>query len=188
MKNKNTKQNQAVIRKMIALIGDDPDREGLLETPSRVIKSWEDLYSGYNQDPKDVLKVFEEYGKYDGMVLLKGFEMYSTCEHHMIPFTGTANVAYIPNDKVVGISKLARLVEIFARRLQIQEKLTADIANALMDHLEPKGVAVTIEAKHMCMCARGINKQHGVMETTTLLGCFKDVQSTRQEYLSRIVK
>jgi len=160
-------------------IGDDPEREGLVGTPDRVVRSWDKLYGGYKQNPKDVLcTVFEETENYDQMVLLRDIEMYSTCEHHLLPFFGKAHVGYVPGTRVVGISKLARLVECFARRLQIQEKMTQQIADALNDNLSPRGVGVIVEAQHFCMTSRGVEKQNSVMVTSALRGCFteKDVK------------
>lgn len=169
---------------MIKHIGDDPQREGLLETPSRVVKSWAKLYGGYTQHPKDILKTFTE-GSCDEMVSLTNIEFYSTCEHHMLPFFGTMHVAYIPNGKVVGVSKLARLVEVFARRLQIQERLTADIADALMKYLKPRGVMVMCQAQHFCMVARGVEKQNSIMSTSAIRGVFK-LPSVKSEFLETI--
>jgi len=173
------------VRRILEFIGDDPKREGLLETPDRVVKSWGRLYGGYHKKVEDVLKVFKDDSS-DEMVILKNIEFYSTCEHHMQPFFGVAHIAYIPNGKVIGISKLARILEIFARRLQIQERLTSQISEALMEHLEPLGAACMIEAKHFCMVARGVEKQSSVMVTSSLLGDFKTDPATRQEFLSLI--
>lgn len=172
------------IRKMIKHIGDNPEREGLLDTPKRVIKSWEHLYSGYGKDVKDIMTVFKE-DACDEMVILKDIEFYSMCEHHLLPFFGKISIGYIPNGKVLGISKLARLVEIFSRRLQIQEKLVSQIADTLMEYLDPKGVMVVCEAKHLCMVARGVEKQNSVMITNAIRGNFieKDV---RDEFLKMI--
>lgn len=163
-------------------------REGIAKTPSRVVKSWLELYGGYDQDPATILgTTFAQEGyAYDEMVLLKNIEMYSTCEHHLLPFVGRAHIAYIPSKRVVGLSKLARLVDCFARRLQIQEKLTNQIAQAIQDVLEPVGVAVVIEAKHHCMCARGVGKQNSSMMTSALRGVFKDKPEARQEFLDLI--
>ena len=174
----------AVVR-IIEAIGDDPNREGLKNTPRRVIKSWGELFSGYGQDPKKILSVTFEEGmeKVDEIVICKNIEFYSTCEHHMLPIVGTAHVGYIPNKKVVGLSKLARLVECFARRLQIQEQLTSQIANSLMESLEPEGVGVIINAKHFCMCARGVNKQSSSMTTSSMLGALRDKPEARAEFL-----
>lgn len=173
------------IKEMIKYIGDNPDREGLIETPSRVVKSWEHLFSGYDKDPADLMKVFKE-DSCDEMVILKDIEFYSMCEHHIIPFFGKISIGYIPNGKVLGISKLARLVEMYARRLQIQEKLVAQIADTLMEHLEPKGVMVVCEAKHLCMVARGVEKQNSVMVTNAVRGNFKTDRSVRDEFLKMI--
>jgi GTP cyclohydrolase I len=160
----------------------DGIRDGLLDTPARVVKSYKELFGGYGCDVAKILKTFDGE-KYSGIVLLQDVEMYSTCEHHLMPFVGKAHVAYIPKgDRVVGLSKLARLVEAFSRRLQIQERLTDEIADALMTHLKPLGAAVRIEAKHFCMCARGVNKQHSVMKTTSLRGCFKTEPTTAAEF------
>lgn len=175
------------IRRILQHIGDDPSREGLRETPLRVMKSHQHLFSGYGKDPADVMKVFEDGGEdYDQMVLLKDIEFFSTCEHHMQPFFGRAHIAYIPDKKVLGISKLARLLEVFSRRLQIQERLTTQVADALMEHLEPKGAAVVIEAKHFCMVARGVEKQNSVMTTSALRGAFMTDATARSEFMSMV--
>ncbi len=173
------------IQEIITAIGDDPTREGVIDTPSRVVKSWNDLFAGYKQSPAEILARDFDGSGYDEMVVLRDIELYSTCEHHMLPFYGRAHVAYIPGDRVVGLSKLARLVDCFARRMQIQEKLTREIAQAIEDHLKPKGVGVVIEAKHMCMIARGVGKQNSVMTTSALLGQFKD-GTVRSEFLTLI--
>ena len=175
---------QNIVRQL-QYIGEDPDREGLKDTPRRVIKSWEDLFSGYNQTAEDFLTVFESNG-YDQIVLLKDIELYSFCEHHMLPFYGKAHVAYIPDGKVIGISKLARLLDMFARRLQIQERIGQQVTDALMNTLKPKGAACIIEARHTCMCMRGVNKQHSIMSTSSLRGVFYDHKETREELLSLI--
>ncbi|VVB51663.1 GTP cyclohydrolase 1 [uncultured archaeon] len=177
------------VRLILRDIGEDPNRPGLLDTPSRVVKSWKELFAGYGQNPSDILRrqFIQEGYKTDEMVVLKDIELYSFCEHHMLPFTGRAHVAYIPNaNRVVGLSKLARLVDCFARRLQIQEKLTNQIADALVENLQPQGAAVVIEAKHHCMCARGIGKQHSSMTTSALRGVFKEKNEVRQEFLRLI--
>lgn len=181
-------QNEAELRvaRILQAIGEDLNREGLLNTPTRVVKSWSELYKGYELDPKEILKTTFEGEGYDQIVLLKNIEMYSTCEHHMLPFFGRAHVAYIPSRKVVGLSKLARLVECFSRRLQIQERLTSQIVNALQDELEPIGAACVIEAKHFCMVARGVNKQHSTMTTSAMTGVFKDEIAARSEFMSLI--
>jgi len=178
----------ALVRSLIGAIGEDINREGLTDTPLRVVKSWNTLYGGYNMDPAQILSTRFENESYSQMVVLKDIEMYSTCEHHMLPFIGKAHIAYIPNGKVVGLSKLARLVECFARRLQIQERLTDQIAETLSEHLSAKGVGVCIEAKHMCMLARGVSKQNSVMVTTSLSGVFKSDNIVRQEFFSSIGK
>lgn len=173
------------VRRLLEYIGENPNREGLLETPDRVIRSYDKLFGGYKQDPKDVLKVFTE-GACDEMVLLKNIEFHSTCEHHMIPFTGRAHIAYCPDKKVIGISKLARLLEIYTRRLQIQERIGMQVTQALDELLEPKGSACIIEAQHLCMTARGVEKQNSVMVTSSLTGVFLEEYSTRNELLTLI--
>ncbi len=182
----NSVDQQMLIKLLIELIGDNPNREGVLDTPKRVIKSFKELYSGYKIDPKSVLQTTFEKNGYDEMVICKDIELYSTCEHHMIPFYGKAHVAYMPGKKVVGLSKLARLVDVFSRRLQIQENLTEQIANTINEVLNPKGVMVVIEAKHMCMCARGVGKQNSMMVTSSLRGAFKRAE-VRAEFL-RLIK
>lgn len=168
----NSLEQQELIRSIIKLIGDDPDREGVLDTPKRVLKSYKEIFGGYFMDPKKILSTTFEHSNYNQVVMCRNIEMFSTCEHHMIPFFGTVDIGYIPGDRVVGLSKLARLVEVFSRRLQIQEKLTEQIANAMEEALKPKGVMVVIRAKHMCMCARGIQKQHSDMVTSAIRGAF----------------
>lgn len=177
------------VRTILEYIGEDPVREGLEETPERFLKAWTQHWGwGYNQDVKKLLKVFEDGAEsYDEMVLVKDIKLYSHCEHHIAPIIGVAHVAYIPNGKIVGLSKIARLVEVFARRLQVQERLTAEIATTLMKELEPLGVAVVIEAEHLCMSSRGIEKQGSKTVTSKLLGCFKDEESTRAEFM-RLIK
>jgi GTP cyclohydrolase I len=176
---------EALIKKQLEWIGEDPEREGLKDTPARVLKSWKELYSGYGQDPKDILTVFEK-GTYNQIVLLQDVEMYSSCEHHMITFYGKAHVAYLPDKHVIGISKLARLVDIYARRLQIQERISEQVTEALMTHLKPKGAACFIEARHFCMCARGCNKQNSIMKTFSLKGVFLEDPSIKMELLSML--
>jgi len=161
------------VRATISYLGDDPEREGLLETPERVLKSYDHLFSGYKLDPKEVFKVFDSEG-YDELVLLKNCEFYSTCEHHLLPFFGRFHLAYIPNEKVIGVSKLARLFEIFSRRLQIQERIGKQAVNALMENLKCIGAACIIEAQHFCMTSRGVEKQGSIMTTSALTGVFKD--------------
>jgi len=176
---------EAAVRTLIQWAGDDPAREGLLETPARVAKSYRELFAGYESDPRAYLeKTFEEVGGYDQMVVLKDIRFVSFCEHHMLPVVGVAHVAYLPTDRVVGISKLARVVRGFARRLQIQEKMTAEIAGAIQEVLRPHGVGVVIEAEHSCMTLRGVNAPGTKLTTSTLLGLFKDDPRTREEFLS----
>ena len=173
------------IKDIISHIGANAYREGLLETPARVVKSWKELYSGYNQNPTSVFKTFENEG-FNNMVICKDIEFYSMCEHHMLPFFGKAHVAYIPNDKIIGLSKLARLTDIFARRLQNQERLTDQIAKTLMTNLKPKGVGVILEGKHFCMMSRGVQKQNSAMITSSLYGIFMDKKSVKEEFLTLI--
>lgn len=170
---------------IIKAIGDDPTREGLKDTPRRVIESYSELFSGYGKDPKDVLTVFDGE-KYDEMIIAKDIEFYSFCEHHMLPFFGKIHIGYIPNGKIIGLSKMPRTVEIFARRLQNQERLTDQIAEALNDLLSPKGVGVVIEAKHLCMMSRGVEKQNSEVITSSLSGLFKKNDKTRGEFLRLI--
>ena len=179
---------KAAIVEILKYLGEDSNREGLKDTPSRVIKSWDRLFGGYLQDPEDVLTTFEEDDviPHDQIILLKDIEFYSTCEHHMLPFVGKAHVAYIPSDKVVGISKLARIVEIYSRRLQIQERVGNQVSHALMEHLNAKGAACIIESKHFCMTCRGVEKQNSVMVTSSLRGVFLNRNETRQELLKLI--
>ena len=172
-----------LVREMISRIGEDPAREGLLETPSRVMKSLEFLTHGYSQTPADVLNGALFTVDYDEMVIVKDIEMFSLCEHHMLPFFGKVHIAYIPNGKVIGLSKLPRLVEVFARRLQVQERLTTQLAEALQEIIQPQGVGVVIEARHLCMMMRGVEKQHSAAVTSAMLGAFRQ-QETRNEFLS----
>lgn len=175
-----------LIAELIKSLGEDLGREGLKDTPRRVDEAWKHLFSGYSKNPADVLTVFENEG-YDEMILVKNVEFYSHCEHHLLPFFGKAHIAYIPKDKIIGLSKLPRLVEIFSRRLQNQERLTTQIANALQELLDPKGVAVVLEAKHFCMMARGVEKQLSEVSSSALKGLFKKNPSTREEFL-RLIK
>ena len=171
------------MRTIIRWTGEDPDRDGLRETPARVTRS--EFFAGYAQDPVEILKkTFEEIEGYDEMIVLRGIRFESHCEHHMAPVIGQAWVAYIPNGRVVGISKLARVVDVYARRLQIQEKMTAQIANTVNDVLEPQGVGVIIKAAHHCMTTRGVHKPDSDLVTSRMLGCFRDNPATRQEFLS----
>lgn len=178
---------EAAVATLIRWAGDDPGREGLGDTPARVVRSYEEFYAGYHKDPEEILRTtFEETEGYDEMVVLKDITFESHCEHHMVPIIGKAFVAYLPDKRVVGISKLARVVEAYAKRLQIQEKMTAQIANAINDVLKPKGVAVVVEAEHQCMTTRGVEKPGVSMVTSTMLGAFRDDPSTRKEFLSFI--
>lgn len=179
------KEAEEAVRILIRWAGDDPNREGLLETPRRVAKSYREFFAGYEADPKALLsRTFQEVGGYDEMVVLRDIEFESHCEHHMVPFTGKAHIAYLPKAKVVGISKLARLVDAYARRLQIQEKMTTQIATTLNEILQPKGVAVVVEAVHQCMTSRGVHKHGSVMQTSHMLGRFREDARTRQEFFS----
>mgnify|MGYP006111281301 FL=1 len=178
---------EKAVRTLISFVGENPDREGLLDTPKRVVKAYRDWYAGYDQDPREFLsKTFSETGGYDEIVMLKDIRVESHCEHHMAPFIGSAHVAYLPNKRVVGISKLARVTRIFSKRMQVQEKLTAEIANCLQEVLKPRGVAVVIEAQHECMTTRGINEPGISMVTSQLLGKFRTDPSTRKEFYSMI--
>ena len=161
-------------------------REGLKNTQKRVVKSWKEIYSGYNQNPKEVLNATFNGEGYDGIVLLRDIEFYSTCEHHMLSFAGKAHVAYIPTDKIVGLSKLARLVEVYARRLQNQERITTQVADSLVEYLKPLGAAVIIEARHGCMGCRGVKKSHAVMSTSAMRGVFFDKPEARAELMDLI--
>ena len=178
---------EAAVRTLIRWAGDDPGREGLIGTPERVARAYEEFFAGYDQDPVEVLaRTFEETDGYDEIVLLRDIRLESHCEHHMVPIIGKVHVAYLPDRRVVGISKLARVVDIYARRLQIQEKLTAQIANAIEEVLQPKGVAVVIEAAHQCMTTRGIRKPGVTMVTSRMLGGFRDDPATRREVMALI--
>jgi GTP cyclohydrolase I len=177
-------QAEAAVRTLIAWAGDDPDREGLTETPGRVARSYRELFAGYGADPRAYLeRTFEEVGGYDELVVLRDIRVVSFCEHHMLPVLGRAHVGYLPTNRVVGISKLARVVQGFARRLQIQEKLTAEIAGAIAEVLKPKGVGVMIEAEHSCMTLRGVNTPGASLTTSRLTGVIRDDARTRQEFL-----
>ncbi|HZP62359.1 MAG TPA: GTP cyclohydrolase I FolE [Terriglobales bacterium] len=175
-----------LVKEMIVRLGEDPTREGLLNTPNRVHRAFEHLMKGYKEDPEALLKNALFTVTYDEMVIVKDVEMFSLCEHHMLPFFGKVHVAYIPNGKVIGLSKIPRLIEIFSRRLQIQERLTTQIAETIQNVIEPQGVGVVIEARHLCMMMRGVEKQHSAAVTSSMLGCFRDEQETRQEFLSLI--
>jgi len=182
-----TKQLEKHILAILKLIGENPKREGLLDTPKRVAKAYEKLFSGYEKKPKDMVTVCENEG-YDEMVIVKDIEFYSTCEHHVLPFFGKVHIGYIPDKKIIGLSKMPRLVEMFSRRLQNQERLTSQIAEGLMDILHPKGVGVVVEAKHFCMMARGVEKQNSMILTSAVRGLFKKNLNTRTEFLRLIGK
>lgn len=175
-----------LIRQIIAHIGDNPERDGLKDTPNRVVKSWDQLFSGYKQNVESILTTFDSE-QYDEMVALTDIEFYSTCEHHMLPFFGKAHIGYVPDARIVGISKLARITDIFSHRLQNQERLTQQIGKALEEHLNPKGVIVVLEGQHFCMMARGVGKQTSVMKTSYISGVFKDnTELARDEFFSLI--
>jgi GTP cyclohydrolase I len=174
-------------RTIIRWAGDDPERDGLIETPARATRAFEEYFAGYSQDPALILqKTFEETEGYDEMIVLRGIRFESHCEHHLAPIVGQAWVAYVPSGRVVGISKLARVVEVYARRLQIQEKMTAQIANTISDVLKPQGVGVVIKATHHCMTTRGVHKSDTDLVTSRMLGCFRDNSLTRQEFLTMV--
>lgn len=178
---------EAAVRTLIAWAGDDPTREGLIETPKRVVKSYEEFYEGYDKDPKEILsKVFEEIEGYDEIVLVKDIPLQSHCEHHMVPIIGKAHVGYLPDQRVVGLSKLARVVDMFGKRLQTQETMTAQIADTINDVLKPKGVAVVIDAEHQCMSSRGVNKHGSSTITSRMIGVFRENQKSRMEFLNLI--
>ena len=177
---------EELVREMLVRLGEDPEREGLLRTPERVHKAFEFLTRGYNEDPEAMLKKALFTVTYDEMVIVKDVEVFSLCEHHVLPFFGKVHVAYIPNGKVIGLSKIPRLIEIFSRRLQIQERLTTQIAETIQKVIQPQGVGVVIEARHLCMMMRGVEKQHSQAVTSSMLGCFREEQETRTEFLSLI--
>ena len=178
---------EAAVRTLLRWTGDDPDREGLLGTPERVVRAYEEWFAGYNEDPVSILeRTFEETEGYDEMVVLRDIRFESFCEHHVAPIIGVAHCAYLPNKRVVGISKIARVIELYAKRLQIQEKLTSQVANAIQDVLRPRGVAVVVDATHQCMTTRGIRKSGVSMVTSRMLGAFRNNESTRREFLSMI--
>ena len=178
---------EEAVRTLICWTGDDPDREGLIETPKRVVKAYEEFFEGYNMDPEEVLqKTFEEVQGYDDAVIVRNIRVESHCEHHIVPIIGVAHVGYIPNNRVVGISKLARVIEIFGKRLQTQETMTAQIADTIQKVLEPKGVAVVVDASHQCMTTRGIHKTESSTITSRMLGAFRDNPETRSEFMNLI--
>jgi GTP cyclohydrolase IA len=177
---------EELVREMIVRLGEDPDREGLSRTPARVAKAMHFLVKGYKDDPEALLRKALFTVNYDEMVIVKDVEMFSLCEHHMLPFFGKVHVAYIPKGKVIGLSKIPRLIEAFSRRLQIQERLTTQIAEAIQNTIDPQGVGVVIEARHLCMMMRGVEKQHSAAVTSSMLGCFREREETRTEFLSLI--
>ena len=181
------KEAEDAVRTLISWAGDDPTREGLIETPKRVVKSYEEFYDGYGQDPAEILsKVFEEIEGYDEIVLVKDILLESHCEHHMVPIVGVAHIGYIPKNRVVGISKLARLVDLFGKRLQTQETMTAQIADTIDKVLQPKGVAVVIDANHQCMSTRGVHKTESSTITSRMLGTFRSDNKAREEFINLI--
>lgn len=177
-----------LVRRMIVQLGEDPNREGLRRTPERFEKALKYLTSGYRQDPEKILNNAMFSVGYDEMVVVRDIEVYSLCEHHLLPFFGKCHVAYLPNQKVVGLSKIARLVNMYARRLQIQERLTNQIATTIQEHLKPQGVGVIIEARHLCMVMRGVEKQNSLAVTSAMLGAFRENKQTRDEFLSLVHK
>ena len=177
---------QELLEELLVRLGEDPERDGLVRTPERMERALQYLTRGYQQDAEKILKDALFDVSYDEMVIVKDIEMFSLCEHHMLPFFGKVHVAYIPNGKVIGLSKIPRLVDIFARRLQVQERLTTQIAETIQRAIEPQGVGVVIEARHLCMMMRGVEKQHSAAVTSSMLGVFRDCQETREEFLSLI--
>jgi GTP cyclohydrolase I len=177
---------EELVREILVRLGEDPEREGLLRTPERIHKAYQFLTKGYQEDPEKLLRGALFTVSYDEMVIVKDVEMFSLCEHHMLPFFGKVHVAYIPNGKVIGLSKIPRLIEMFSRRLQIQERLTTQIAETIQKVIEPQGVGVVIEARHLCMMMRGVEKQHSAAVTSSMLGVFRDEEETRTEFLSLI--
>ena len=183
MKDEKRKKLEDNTRNLLELLGEDPKREGLINTPKRVAKAWDFLTKGYNENLDDLINnaIFE--GESKDMVIVKNIEFYSLCEHHMIPFYGKAHIGYIPNGKIIGLSKLARITDLFAQRLQVQERLTNQIAKCLQDVLNPRGVAVVLEGKHFCMLSRGVQKQNSIATSSSMLGIFREKESTRNEFL-----
>ncbi len=177
---------QELLREVLLRLGEDPDREGLRRTPERTARALEYLTKGYREDPEELLRGALFSVDYDQMVIVKDIEMFSLCEHHLLPFFGKVHIAYVPKGKVIGLSKLPRLVDIFARRLQVQERLTTQIAETIQKAIEPQGVGVVIEARHLCMMMRGVEKQHSAAVTSSMLGCFREELEARQEFLSLI--
>ncbi len=177
---------EELMRELLVRLGEDPQRDGLLDTPERMVKAMQYLTKGYQEDPERILREALFDVDYDEMVIVKDIEMFSLCEHHLLPFFGKVHVAYIPNKKVIGLSKIPRLIDVFARRLQVQERLTVQIAETIQNAIEPQGVGVVIEARHLCMMMRGVEKQHSEAVTSSMLGCFREEQETRTEFLSLI--
>lgn len=186
MKDEKRKKLEANTRNLLELLGEDPNREGLMNTPKRVAKAWDFLTKGYNENLEDLINnaIFE--GESKDMVIVKNIEFYSLCEHHMIPFYGKAHIGYIPDGKIIGLSKLARITDLFAQRLQVQERLTNQIAQCLQEVLNPRGVAVVLEGKHFCMLSRGVQKQNSIATSSSMLGIFREKESTRNEFLKLI--
>ena len=186
MSNIDKKRLEKITKELLEIIGEDTNREGLLKTPKRVAKSWEFLSQGYNQNLDEIVNeaIFNESAK--DMVIVKDIEFYSLCEHHLIPFYGKAHVGYIPNGKIIGLSKIPRIIDFYARRLQVQERLTNQIATCIQDLLNPKGVAVIMEGRHFCMLMRGVQKQNSIASTSSMLGTFKEKSSTRNEFLKLV--
>jgi len=180
---KDRREGERLVRRMLELIGEDPSRDGLVDTPKRVVNSWSELFSGYSKDCAEHCKVFDYHS--DQIVMLKDLDYFSMCEHHMLPFFGVCHVAYIPNDnRVIGVSKLSRMLEVFSRRLQLQERLTSQLAAGINEAIHPKGVAVYMSGRHLCMMMRGVKQQHATMRTHKLIGLFMDSDSARAELLS----
>ena len=186
MNDEKRKKLEMNTKNLLELLGEDPSREGLLNTPKRVAKAWEFLTKGYNENLDDLINnaIFE--GESKDMVIVKNIEFYSLCEHHMIPFYGKAHIGYIPNGKIIGLSKLARITDLFSQRLQVQERLTNQIAQCIQDVLNPRGVAVVLEGKHFCMLSRGVQKQNSIATSSSMLGIFREKESTRNEFLKLI--
>ena len=186
MSNMNEERVVNLIRELLIEIGEDPEREGLVRTPLRAARAWEFLTKGYHEDKEEIINqaIFE--ASYNNMIIVRDIEVYSLCEHHMLPFFGRAHIGYIPKDKVLGVSKLARLTDCYARRLQIQERLTSQVAHAIMDAIDAEGVGVVMECRHLCMMMRGVEKQNSVMTTSSVLGSFHDSSATRAEFLNLI--
>ena len=180
-------QAEAAVRTLLAYVGDDPNREGLLDTPQRFVSAYEELFRGYHECPKDVLdRTFSEIGTYENLVLVRDISFYSHCEHHVMPFSGRAHVAYMPNERVVGLSKIARLIDVYARRLQTQEHLTAQVATAIDEILKPRGVAVLMEAEHTCMSMRGVQKPGALTITSHFLGAFRDDAAEQVRFITLV--